>query len=90
MKALIINDDFLSATKVNASLKYSARNANFVVQWNIKPWRVELLKFPPAVGDALPEAIDAHLIVFVARDAQCPLYFQGFAAVVCATSALFR
>jgi hypothetical protein len=39
MKALIIYDDFLSATKVNTSLKYSAQNANFVVQWNIKPWR---------------------------------------------------
>jgi hypothetical protein len=60
MKALIIYGDFHSAVKANATLLYSAHKADCAVQWNIRPWRVDMLKFPPTAD----EALDAHLIVF--------------------------
>jgi hypothetical protein len=70
MKALVIYDDLACAEKANAALQHSAQNANVGVQWNIRPWRVDMLKFPPTAEEALAEALDAHLIVFVGRRAQ--------------------
>jgi hypothetical protein len=70
MKALVIYDDFICLEKANVALQHSAQNANVSVQWNIRPWRVDMLKFPPTAEEALTEAIDAHLIVFVGRRAQ--------------------
>src|SRR5271170_2880640 len=70
MKALIIYDDFYSALKANASLQHSAHKADLAVQWNIRPWRVDMLKFPPTADEALTEALDAHLIVFAGHSAQ--------------------
>src|SRR5882672_6063426 len=70
MKALIIYDDFDSAFKANATLQHSAQKADCAVQWNIRPWRVDLLKFPPTADEALTEALDAHLIVFAGHSAQ--------------------
>jgi hypothetical protein len=70
MKALIIYDDFASAAKANATLQHSAQKADCAVEWNIQPWRVDLLKFPPTADEALIEALDAHLIVFASRSTQ--------------------
>jgi hypothetical protein len=70
MKALIIYDDFHSAIKANASLQYSAHKADLAVQWDIHPWRVDMLKFPPTADEALTEGLDAHLIVFAGHSAQ--------------------
>jgi hypothetical protein len=70
MKALIIYDDFASAMKVNAALQHSAQNMNFSVQWNIRPWRADMLKFAPTSEAALSDAANAHLIVFASRIAQ--------------------
>ena len=70
MKALIIYDDFHSAAEANATLQHSAHRADLAVQWNIRPWRVDLLKFPPTADEALTEALDAHLIVFAGHSAQ--------------------
>src|SRR5271170_8072661 len=77
MKALVIYDDFVCAEKANAALQHSAQNANVRVQWNIRPWRVDMLKFPPTAEEALTEALDAHLIVFAGRRAQSlPFWLQ--------------
>jgi hypothetical protein len=70
MNALIIYDSFAAAAKANATLKHSTDNLAFDVQWNIKPWRVDMLKFPPTAEEALTEALDAHLIVLAGRIAQ--------------------
>src|SRR6266705_1445010 len=70
MKVMIIYDDFDSAAKANTTLQHSAHRADFAVQWNIRPWRVDLLKFPPTADEALTEALDAHLIVFAGQSAQ--------------------
>jgi hypothetical protein len=64
MKALIIYQDFASATKANIALQHSAHHPEVHVQWNIRPWRVDMLKFPPTAAEALADATDAHLIVF--------------------------
>src|SRR5277367_6722934 len=79
MKALVIYDDFVCAEKANAALQHSALNANVRVQWNIRPWRVDMLKFPPTAEEALTEAMDAHLIVFVGRRVQSfPFWLQDW------------
>lgn len=64
MKALIIYQDFASAAKANTALQHSAQHSEVHVQWNIRPWRVDMLKFPPTADEALEDAMDAHLIVF--------------------------
>jgi hypothetical protein len=79
MKALVIYDDFVYLEKANVALQHSAQNANVSVQWNIRPWRVDMLKFPPTAEEALTEAIDAYLIVFAGRRAQSlPLWLQDW------------
>jgi hypothetical protein len=64
MKALIIYQNLASATKVNLALQRAAQHADTSVQWIIRPWRVDLLKFPPSAEEALVDAADTHLIVF--------------------------
>ncbi len=64
MKALIIYDDFTSAAKANAALQRSAHHLDMSIKWNVRPWRLDMLKFPPTAEEALTEAMDAHLIVF--------------------------
>jgi hypothetical protein len=70
MKALIIYDDFDSAVEANATLQHSLHNAGVVEQWNVRPWRVDMLKIPPTSDEALTKALDAHLIVFAGQSAQ--------------------
>jgi hypothetical protein len=64
MKALIIYQNPASAAKVNSALQRAAQHADASVQWIIRPWRVDLLKFPPGAEEALADAVDTHLIVF--------------------------
>jgi hypothetical protein len=70
MKALIIYDNLSSFMKANAALQHSAQNAGVNVLWSIRPWRVDMLKFPPTADEALTEAIDAYLIIFAGRCVQ--------------------
>jgi hypothetical protein len=67
MKAIIIYKDFASAVKANSVLLGSAQKPDLRVQWDIRPWRVDMLKFPPIAKKRLADAIDAHLIVFVGQ-----------------------
>src|SRR5580692_4901818 len=79
MKALIIYDNLSSFAKANAALQHSAQNADVNVLWSIRPWRVDMLKFPPTADEALTEAIDAHLIVFAGRCVQSlPFWLQDW------------
>jgi len=70
MKALIIYRDVTSAAKANAILQRSFHSSDFSVQWKIKPYRVEMLKFPPNAQMALADAADAHLLIFAGCNAQ--------------------
>jgi hypothetical protein len=64
MKAVIIYQDFTSAVKANGALQHSEQHSDVHVRWNIRPWRVDMLKCPPTADEALEDAMDAHLIVF--------------------------
>jgi len=70
MNALIIYHDFASAAKANAALQHAAQCSDVIGQWNISPWRMDMLKFPPTAEEALTDAAEAHLIVFAGRSAQ--------------------
>ena len=63
IKALIIYEDFDSAVRANVALQHSARNVDFAVQWNVNPWRIDLLQFSPTAEAALTDASYAHLII---------------------------
>ncbi len=63
MKALIIYADFASAVKASAVLRRAAHRAKVGAQWNIRPWRVDILRFAPAADETLMEAVDADVLV---------------------------
>jgi hypothetical protein len=76
---LIICDDFASAARANYVLQHSAWSVDFPVLWNVSPWRVDMLKFPPTAEEALTDALDAHLITIADLSAQSlPFRFQGW------------
>lgn len=64
MKALIIYRDIISAAKANSLLINSDRQPGIDIEWNVRPWRVDMLRFPPTASEALFDALDAHIIVF--------------------------
>ncbi len=74
MKAIIIYQDFASGAWANAALRRWAQSPDVNVEWQISPWRVDMLKFPPTAAEAMADAVDAHLILFACRQAQ-PLPF---------------
>jgi hypothetical protein len=67
MKALIIYDDITCAANTTAILHRVAHHADITVKWEITPWRLNRLEFPPTANQALEDAADAHLIVFAVR-----------------------
>jgi hypothetical protein len=67
MKALIIYDDITCAANTTAILHRMAHHADVTVKWEIRPWRLNMLKSPPTAKQALGDAVDAHLIVFAVR-----------------------
>jgi hypothetical protein len=64
MKALIIYDDVDCAERAIEFLRRAASQAGMHGQWEIKPWRVSVLRLPTAAGEALLEAVGADAIVF--------------------------
>jgi hypothetical protein len=64
MKALIIYDDFDLAIKTSATLRQRADQSDLAIEWQISPWRANVLKFPVVATEALMDAADAHLILF--------------------------
>src|SRR4029077_13046842 len=69
MNALIIYDNFSSATTAVATLQRAAHHAELDAQWNMRPWRVDVLRLPSAADEALREAADADLIVLAGPQA---------------------
>jgi hypothetical protein len=70
MNAVIIYDRFDFAAKVKAMLERAAHGTGEATHWSVKPWRVDMLKLPPAAEAALAEAAEAHLIVLALRQVQ--------------------
>jgi hypothetical protein len=66
LKAAVIYDDFDFAARAAALLERVAIRTDEAMQWDIKPWRLDLLK-PSSLGNAaLEETVDADLIVVAA------------------------
>jgi hypothetical protein len=63
MKAMIIYDSFALAAKASSLLQSAAGKSSCEIEWEIKPWRANLLHLPNFVNEARTEADDAHLIV---------------------------
>jgi len=70
MKALIVYDDATCAATTNAILHRAADRADISVKWDIRPWRLNMLRFIPTAEEAMSDAADAHLIVFAIRNTQ--------------------
>ena len=68
MKALIVYDDATCAATTNAILHRAADRADISVKWDIRPWRLNMLRFTPTAEEAMSDAADAHLIVFAIRN----------------------
>ena len=67
MKALIIYDDFASAVRASTALRQAAHRAKVRANWNLRPWRADILRFTPAADAALNDAVDADVIMLAGR-----------------------
>ena len=63
LKAAILYDDFEFAARTAALLERAVVRSAEAMQWEVKPWRLDLLK-PSSLADAaLAETADADLMV---------------------------
>ncbi len=65
LNVVIIYDTFDLAVKARVMLE--RHRTNEPTNWNIKPWRVDVLKQPAGAEEALTEAAEAHLILLAVR-----------------------
>ncbi len=64
LKATVIYDDFDFATRAAALLERVAVRVHEAMKWDVKPWRLDVLKQSSLAEAAVAEAADADLIVF--------------------------
>jgi len=77
MNAVVLYDTFDFAAKANAMLERAAHWTDEAMHWSVKPWRVDMLKLPPAAEAALAEAAEAHLMVLELRQVPSLLPWLG-------------
>src|SRR5208337_2581743 len=65
LKAAIIYDDFDFAARTTALLERAAIRSSEAMEWDVKPWRLDLLKPASLAEAALAETADTDLIVVV-------------------------
>jgi len=63
LKAAVIYDDFDFAARAAALLERVAIRADEAMKWDVKPWRLDMLKTSSLANAALGETADADLIV---------------------------
>lgn len=63
LKAVIIYDDFDSATRATALLERVALGTDEAVKWDIKPWKLDVLKQPALAALTVAVAAHADLVV---------------------------
>ncbi len=73
LNAVILYDAFDYAAQASAILMGAAHRADETIPWSVRPWRVDILKLPPASEAALAEAADAHLILLALRSVRINL-----------------
>jgi hypothetical protein len=64
LKATVIYDDFDFAMRATALLERVAIRVREAITWEVKPWRLDVLKQSPLAEATEAEAADADLIVF--------------------------
>ena len=67
LKAAVIYDDFDFAARAAALLERVAIRADEAMKWDVKPWRLDVLKPSSLANVALGETTDADLIVVALR-----------------------
>jgi hypothetical protein len=67
LKAAVIYDDFDFAVRAAALLERVAIRADEAMNWDIKPWRLDVLQEPSLADAALDETADADVIVVALR-----------------------
>jgi hypothetical protein len=67
LKAAVIYDDFDFAARAAALLERVAIRADEAMKWDVKPWRLDMLKTSSLASAALGETADADLIVVTLR-----------------------
>jgi len=67
LKAAVIYDDFDFAARAAALLERVAIRADEAIKWDVRPWRLDVLKEPSLADAALDETSDADLIVVALR-----------------------
>ena len=72
LKATVIYDDFDFATRAAALLERVALRVHEAVKWDVKPWRLDVLKQLSLAEAAVDEAADADLIVFALSKTHSP------------------
>jgi hypothetical protein len=58
-------------------LERAAHWTEETTHWSVKPWRMDMLKLPPAAEAALAEAAEAHLMVLELRQVPSLLPWLG-------------
>ena len=64
MKAFILHDDPLLATRVKAALRRAIQRAEATALWTITLRPISALRQPTTARQVLAAAVDAHLVVF--------------------------
>ncbi len=72
LKATVIYDDFDFATRAAGLLERVAIRLREAMRWDVKPWRLDLLKQSSLAEAAVAEATDADLIVFALSKTHSP------------------
>ena len=72
LKATVIYDDFDFATRAAALLERVAIRVHEAIVWDVKPWRLDVLKQAALAETAITEAADADLLVFALRETDSP------------------
>jgi len=72
LKATVIYDDFDFATRAAALLERVAVRVHEAIMWEVKPWRLDLLKQAALAETAVVEAADADLLVFALSQTHLP------------------
>jgi len=79
LKALIIYDDVASALRASTALHQATRRAKVRARWDIKPWRVDILRFQWAADEALVESVGVDLAVLAGpRTSSLPVWLKGW------------
>jgi hypothetical protein len=60
---MIIYDDLDRAAEAKMMLDRAVDNADEILPWTVKPWRLDMLMLRPLAAAALKDAAEAHLIV---------------------------